>query len=182
MGKQTRFYALPKDEMMFLEFVRTFPETYRVSSKSSDSSIVSFNLPWSTELPEPVFRDYYFGKGNIKDLGPYIRKGSKKVYSEEKMDYVEIGEQFFWIDLSAPLIEFTASFFRDDGRLTQGRIWADFYKLEKKEFVYKGDDFEVFNETLAKWIRNNFKRVKGIDGYFGKEALEWFRKGGIIFP
>jgi hypothetical protein len=181
MGKQVRFYALPKDEMMFLEFVRSIPETYRVSSKSPNSSIVSFNLPWSTESPEPVFRQYYLGKGNIKTLKPFIRKGSKIVYSEEKMDYVETGEQFFWIDMNAPLIEFSSSFFRDDERLAQGRIWADFYRLEKNEFVHKGDTFETFYETLAIWIRKNFKRVKGIDGYFGKDALAWYEVGGNIF-
>lgn len=180
MGKQTRFYALPKDEMMFLEFVRTFPETYRVSSKSPDSSIVSFILPWSTDLPEPVFRDFYLGKGNINGLEPFIRKGSKKVYSEIKKDYLETGERFFWIDMSAPLVEFTPSFFRDDGRLTQGRIWADFYWLVGNGFVYKGDDFKAFFETLAKWIRKNFKKLKGIDGYFGPEALAWYESGGKI--
>jgi len=180
MGKQVGFYALPKDEMLFLEYVYSLQETYRVSLKSPDSSIISFFLPWSKRLPEPIFRDFYIGKGKLNGLEPFIRKGSKKVYSEEKMDFINTGEQFFWLDMNAPLIEFSSSFFRDDGRLTQGRIWADLYKLEKKEFVYKGDDFKAFYETLAKWIRKNFKKLKGVDGYFGPEALTWYEGGGKI--
>lgn len=155
MGRQIRFYALPKDEMMFLEFVRSFTETYRVSSKSPDSSIVSFILPWSTDLPEPVFRDFYLGKGNINGLEPFIRKGSKKVYSEIKKDYLETGERFFWIDMSAPLVEFTPSFFRDDGRLTQGRIWADFIGWWVMDLCIKGTISKPF---LRHW-RNGSGRI-----------------------
>ena len=103
------------------------------------------------------------------------------MYSEEKMDYVDTGEKFYWIDLNAPLVEFTSSFFRSDGKLVQGRIWVDFNKLEGKEIVYKGDDFKALFETIAKWIRKNFRRKKGIDGYFGREALMWYEGGGEIF-
>lgn len=181
MGKQVRFYALPKDELQFSEFVRSIPETYRVSMKSPTSTIASFILTWSGELPKPVFRDYHIGIGNPNTLASYIRKGSYKEYSEEKMDYVDTGEQFYWIDMNSPLVEFTSLFFHEDGKLAQGRIWGDLYRLEGNELINKGDDFKSFYETLAKWIRKNFKRVKGIDGYFGIEALKWFERGGEIF-
>jgi hypothetical protein len=139
-------------------------------------------LPWSEELPSTVFREFYFGNVKPNELNTYVRRGSYKVYSEEIMDYVDTGEQFYWIDMAAPLIEFTSSFIREGGILVQGRIWADMYRLEGNEFVYKGDDFKIFYETLAKWIRKNYKRVKGIDGYFGKEALAWYEVGGNILP
>jgi hypothetical protein len=181
MGKQVRFYALPNDEELFWEFIQSIPETYRLSTKSPNSSIDSFALRWSKEPPESVFRKYYIGKGKLEALKTYVRKGSRRVYSEGKMDFVDTGEQFFWIDLSAPLVEFTSSFFHDDGRLAQGRIWADLYRLEGKEFVYKGDEFKDFLEVLANWIKKNYKKRKGIDGYFGKEALEWYKSGGKIF-
>jgi hypothetical protein len=182
MGKQVRFYALPKDEALLLEFVRSIPETYRVSPKSSNPTINSFVIPWSKELPKMVFNKNYFCNIKHNALKTYIRRGSYKVYSEEKMDYVDTGEQFYWIDIAAPLVEYTSSFIREDGRLVQGRIWADMYRLEGNEFMYKGDDFKIFYETLAKWIRKNYKRVKGIDGYFGKEAVAWSEGGGNILP
>lgn len=180
MGKQVRFYALPIDEKLFWEFIQSIPETYQLSAKSLNSSVNSFVLRWSREPPKLVFRKYYIGKGKLDVLKTYVRKGSRKVYSEEKMDFVDTGEQFFWIDTNASLIEFIPSFFRDDGKLAQGRIWVDLYRLEEKEFVYKGDDFRDFYEKLANWIRKNFKKLKGVDGYFGKEALEWYKSGGEI--
>jgi hypothetical protein len=42
MGKQVRFYALPKDGVLFLEFVRSIPEAYCISSKLPISSIAEF--------------------------------------------------------------------------------------------------------------------------------------------
>lgn len=96
------------------------------------------------------------------------------------MDYIDTGEIFYWIDTKAPLVEFTSSFLREDGSLTQGRLWVDLYKLEGQAFVYKGDDFKVFYETLVGWIRKNFKKLKGVDGYFGQEALTWYESSGRI--
>ena len=180
MGKQVRFYALPKDEVLFWEFVRAIPGTYRLSSKSPNSSVSSFVIPWSEKLPKPEFRKYYFCSVKPDSLNAYVKKGSYKVYSEEKMDYIDTGEQFYWLDINAPVIEFISSFFRDDGRLARGRIWADFNKLEGNELVDKGQDLEALFETVAKWIRKNFKRIKGIDGYFGPEALVWYEGGGKI--
>jgi hypothetical protein len=31
-------------------------------------------------------------------------------------------------------------------------------------------------------IWKKFKKIKGIDGYFGKEALNWVQAGGKPFP
>lgn len=181
MGRQIRFYALPKDEVKILDFVRSIPDTYLVSKNSPTSKISNFILPWPRESPEPVFRQFFIGKGRINDLRSYLRKGSTKVYNEEKMDFVETGEKFFYIESQAPLVEFMSSHFRDDERLTQGRLWVDLYRLEGQEFVYKGDEFKEFYETLAGWIRKNFKKIKGVDGYFGKEALAWYKEGGKLF-
>lgn len=181
MGRQIRFYALYKDEIQFLDFVRSIPDAYLVSKNSPTSKISNFILPWPGESPEPVFRKYYIGKGRINDLKSFLRIGSTKVYSEKKMDYVKTGEKFFYIDMEAPLVEFSSSFIRDDGRLTQGRLWVDLYRLEGKEFVYKGDDFKNLYESLVGWIRKNFKKLKGVDGYFGQEALAWYEGGGEIF-
>lgn len=181
MGRQVRFYALPKDEMQFLDFVRSIPDAYLVSGHSPTSKMKNFILPWPGESPEPVFRQSYLGKGNIKALKSFLRKGSTRIYSEQKMDFVETGEKFFYFESQAPLVEFSSSFLRDDGRLTQGRLWVDLYRLEGQEFVYKGDEFKEFYETLAGWIRKNFKKLKGVDGYFGPEALAWYESGGRIF-
>jgi hypothetical protein len=181
MGKQVRFYALPKDEQQFLDFIESVQGTYKLASESSSHNISSFILPWSDKTRTMAFIKYFIGFGNPNNLFTYIKKGRHKVYNEEKMDYVDTGEQFYWIDINAPLVEFTPSFIRNDEKLFQGRIWADLYRLEGNEFAYKGDEFCSLYESLAKWIRKNFKRVKGIDGYFGQEALDWYKNGGQIF-
>lgn len=179
MGKQVRFFALPEDEKRFWNYVRSVPKTFRLHVRSTQSDIGSFVVPWDDEPSQLIFREYFIAKGDIGILVPFIKSKRSRVYSEEKMDYVE-GENYFRIDTDGPVIEFTSSFLMEDGKLTQGRIWTDFYRLEKNEFVHKGDAFETFYETLANWIRKNFKRVKGIDGYFGQDALEWHKKGGKI--
>lgn len=181
MGRQIRFYALPSDELKFWEFVQSIPDTLCLSEKSSSAVIGNFVLPYGEELPKPIFRKLYIYRNRkLNDLMPFLRKGSRKVYSEEQMDYIDTGEIFYWIDTNAPLVEFISSFFREDGSLTQGRLWVDLYKLEGQDFVYKGDDFKAFYETLVGWIRKNFKKLKGIDGYFGEEALAWYKSGGRI--
>jgi hypothetical protein len=180
MGKQVRFYALPDDEKIIWDFVRTIPDTFSIVTTSTDSTPKSFFIYLDTSQLKPIFREYFISLGNPDALIPYIRKAMPSVYNRELMDFVKTGEIFYRIDTDAPVIEFSSSFFQEDGKLAQGRIWADLYRLEKDQFIYKGDEFKDLYETLAKWIRNHFKKLKGVDGYFGKEALEWYQKGGII--
>ena len=182
MGKQVRFYSLQQDEKDFWKFVSSIPESSRLSTQSSIKQISSFIVNWDTELPNKNFRQYNIGKGNLNRLNIHLREGSYKYYSETELRYVDTGERFFWFDPNAPFVRFDSSVLNDDEKLRQGRIWADFYMLQGDQFVYKGDEFKELYETLAAWIRKNFKKIKGVDGYFGKEALAWYQNGGKLFP
>ncbi len=123
MGRQVRFYAFPGDEVLFLAFARSIPGTNLITRKSSNRCIKNFIIPWNEEHLSNKISDLYLCDVNPKSLKNYLRKGSYHVYSEEKMDYIDTGQKFFFMDdMSAPLVEFSPSFFRDDGRLAQGRI------------------------------------------------------------
>src|ERR1700690_3597146 len=103
MGRRVRFYTLPNDEELFWDFFRLDQEIYSLFDKSTISSVTSFILPWSREPSKPVFRKLYIGRCDHNSLNSFIRKGSRKIYSEETMDYVDTGEQFFlstWMHLS----------------------------------------------------------------------------------
>lgn len=179
MGKQVRFFALLEDEKRFWDFVRSVPKTYRLHVRSTQPDIGSFVVPWDDEPSQLIFREYFIAKGDLGFIEPFVKSKRSRIYSEEEMEYLG-GENYFRIDTDGPVIEYTSSFLRDDGKLAQGRIWTDFYRLEGNEFVYKGEDFKVFYETLAEWIKKNFKKLKGVDGYFGQEALAWYESGERI--
>ena len=182
MGKQVRFYSLPLDEEKFWNFTSSIPGAIRLTDKSSMPTVSSFIVPWNKKTTEAIFSTFHITIDDIDKLNPFIRQGSYKVWSEELLNYADTGKQFYWIDIDAPLIEYSSPFIRNDGYLVQGRIWADFYMLQGDQFVYKGDEFKELYETLAAWIRKNFKKIKGVDGYFGKEALVWYQNGGKLFP
>ena len=102
-------------------------------------------------------------------------------YEEDLGTYVETGKVVYSVDRSnAPVIEFSPSFIRRDGRLVKGRIWAEMYRLEGGTLVYKGADFEAWYDRIVRWLRRRFRRVEGVDGYFGQKALEWYREGGKL--
>ncbi len=179
MGKQIRFYALLEDEKIFWDFVQSIPNTTRLHFRSSQPCIGSFVVPWDLEHLQLVFREYFVANCDLGVIESFVKSKRFRIYCEETLNYVE-GENYFRIDTDGPVIEFTSSFIRDDDKLTQGRIWTDLYRLEDNLFIYKGDDFKNIYDTLVKWIRKNFKKIKGVDGYFGQEALTWYESGGKI--
>jgi hypothetical protein len=110
-----------------------------------------------------------------------IRGGFIKKYNTGRATYVETGEMRYFITTSnAPVIEFSRSVVRSDGYIAHGRIWAEMYRLEGDALVYKGKDFEAWYDHIARWLRRNFKRIKGEDGYFGQSALKWYQEGGKL--
>jgi hypothetical protein len=62
----------------------------------------------------------------------------------------------------------------------QRRLWAGINALDGLEFVHKGGVFEKRYDGLSCWIRRHFKRVKGVDGYLGNGALNWYQNGGRL--
>jgi hypothetical protein len=181
MGKQVRFYMLPEDERMFLEFVYQNRTVVLLDERSSEPKLHILGKPpvapqqrsdpgtillWDTTFPI-----------NESD----IQKIHLREYREEVGIYMETGQVVYYIDKSAlPVIELNSSFIRPDGSLAKGRIWAEMHQFRENIFVYKGKDFESWYNQLAKWLRRNFKRIEGIDGYFGPKAFEWYQEGGKL--
>lgn len=87
---------------------------------------------------------------------------------------------YYRVDSALPVIEL---WYRSpipeswNGRaaLTQGRIWA--------AFEQKNRDFEVWFNSIVRWIRKNFvKNPVPLGGYIGPAAYEWYKAGGILLP
>ena len=181
MGKQVRFYMMPEDELRFLQYVCQDRDVVLLAASSPkpglqaiDNSLVSLQqrselitiLLWRKEFP--------IKESDVQEL--YLRE-----YKEDLGAYVETGEIIYSINKSsAPVIEFSPSFIRNDELLMKGRIWADMYRLEGDNLVHKGENFESWYDRVVQWIHRNSKCVEGIDGYFGPQAFEWYKEGGQL--
>lgn len=181
MGKQVRFYMLPEDEHEFLRFVCRDETVVLLADRSHSPELEVIENPFAlaerrSELQQILLWNTAFP---IKETD--IRKHTLIEYKEELGAYVETGEIAYSINRSsAPVVEFSPSFIRRDGQLAKGRIWADMRRLEEDDLVRKEEAFEIWYDSIARWLRRNFKRVKGVDGYFGPRALEWYQTGGKI--
>jgi hypothetical protein len=184
MGKQVRFFTMPSDEIEFFDFVSSLPSVRFIKRKTSHPKVEIIDRLSIETLSDILLRDVYIWKEKIPIPKRDIQEINLTAYNEEKMEFIETGEIAYFVSTNAPVIEFSRSFIRKDNNLVQGRIWCEFYRLtdDRNHLKYKGDDFKALYETLAGWIRKNFKKLKGVDGYFGKEALAWYRKGGQLFP
>jgi hypothetical protein len=182
MGRQVRFYMMTEDELAFLQFVCQDQDVVLLASSSSTPRPeILENPPTSTqqrsELNTIVIwnRDFPIRDNDIREL-------RSAEYREEIGAYVETDEVIYSVNRSnAPVIEFSPSFVRSsDRQLVKGRIWAEMYRLEGNALIHKGKDFESWYDRVARWLRRNFKRVKGVDGYLGSRALEWYQEGGKL--
>lgn len=182
MGKQVRFYMMPEDELMFLSFV------------CQDQDVVLLADPWPTPALQ-ITEDYLTLFQQRSELTTVllwnkafpikksdIQEHRLTEYKEEPGAFVETGKVAYSVnDSGAPVIEFSRSFVRPNGQLVKGRIWAEMYRLEGEgTLVHKGQDFESWYDQIAQWLRRNFRRIKGLDGYFGPQALAWHREGGKL--
>ena len=181
MGKQLRFYMLPEDELAFLQFICSDQAVVILATASPEPRPLIIDqcltsLSHRSTLNTILLWNTLF---SIEDSD--VREGRLREYREEQGTYIETGERVYSIDrLNAPVIEFVPSFVRPDGQLVKGRIWAEMFRLVEGERVHKGLNFEAWYDRVARWIRRNFKRVGGIDGYLGTHALSWYREGGEL--
>lgn len=182
MGKQVRFYMLPEDERMFLEFVCQDPNAVLLAPRMPGPELrvienAFASVEQRTQMTLMLLWNRVFP---IKEQD--VRENRLKEYKKEIDAWVETGEIDYSVDkLQAPVIEYIAPFFLgSSGKLTQGRLWAEMYRLEENTLVYKGEGFESWYDRIARWLRRNFKRVQGMDGYFGPHVLEWYRGGGEV--
>ena len=86
---------------------------------------------------------------------------------------------------NSPVIQFHRS--RIQGfTLFRGRIWAQMYsclwapELNDEVFEAKGERFERFYNSIARWLRRNYRRDPRYGFYCGPAAWEWFMKDGQL--
>lgn len=176
MGKQIRFYILPEDEQHFLDFVFQKPTVrlLRISSNSPDFVIDRGFLDLLPNAPQIYIWDSTFGLAE-----KHIRKVFRNKYDENQGIYIATDEPYYVIDrFDAPIVEYSRSFFREDKKLMQGRIWAEMYRVENSKMIHKEQGFISWYEELAQWIRRNCKRDKELEAYVSKRAVEWHNSGG----
>ena len=181
IGKQVRFYMLPNDEQLFLQFLieKLSCSFWGRSSATPKPHILGDKIGSATEHPE--LRSVLIWNAAFPLDKQDIRKALMKKYDAEKYAYIETGEVRYFIESSdAPVIEFSRSFIRDDGRLAKGRIWAGMYRLEGEALIRKEAAFVSWYDQVARWLRRHLKRFEGVDEYLGPAALEWHQAGGKL--
>jgi hypothetical protein len=183
MGKQIRFYTLSGDEGLFLDFIESFREIKLIASHTNTPGIRVLDRSLLNLSKDIDLREILVWPSSMEIQPTYVTVGRRKIYDEKLMSFIKTDEMIYSFSVTdAPVIQFNRSFIRDDGKLVQGRLWCELSKLRDGKLEYKGSEFEKIFDSLSKWISQNFYREKNIDGYFGINAFDWFRKGGIIFP
>ena len=181
MGKQVRFYMLPEDERGFLDFVCQDSDVIVIAPSSSAPKPRIMKDPIISLVQNPELRHVLFWNTAYSIDKSHIRQLAMQEYSVTQAAFVDTGAVQYFIETSdAPVIEFARSFIRKDGRLVKGRIWAEMYKLGESKLAYKGKGFEAWYDKIALWLRRNFKRINGVDGYIGHKALIWHQEGGQL--
>ena len=181
MGKQVRFFMLPPDEQAFLQFVFGDQMVVMLADSSPHPELQTMEYSPSYVPEHMQLTTILFWKRVFHISTDDIREVRGKEYREELGAFIETAEVAYRVDtLNAPVIEFSPSFIRRDGRLVKGRIWAEMYRIEGGATFHKGMDFESWYDRIARWLRRNLFRVEGLDGRFGRHALEWYQKGGQV--
>ncbi len=176
MGKQVRFYMLPDDEKKFLDHILLRPtvKLLRTVSDTTDFVLNSTELTDLRQLPQVYIWDsvYYLDPTNV--LGRH-----RRYFDENLVAFVETEEWYYKLEYSnLPLVVYTRSYIRDDGKLRCGRIWADMYRLETGQLVRREPEFITWYDEMANWLRGYLQRNKELDAYVSLEAMEWHRRGG----
>lgn len=186
MGRQTSFFMLPPDALSFLDFVLSDQQNVLLNSRSNSSSPQSFFIDQKSISSifgnvDKLLTVLIWNKGFPSWL-KHLRKLELRKYDGNSYSYIRTGEVIYSIDvINAHVIEFTPSFINSSGSLTKGRIWAEMYSVENEELVYKGIKFEKWYDAMSQWIRRNFRKIKGIDGYWGPAAYELYEQERIPF-
>lgn len=177
MGKQVRFYILPDDERDFMDylFLRKGVKLLLPTSDTRDLFIGREALEDRT-----VFRQVYLWDSTFNFDFTDIEKIYYREYDESLGIYTETGKAYYTLShfSSAPIIVYTRSFVNSDGKLTEGRIWAEMNRIKGDKMVPKEQGFISWYEEIAHWLRQNLKHDKELNAYVSKRAKEWRNKGG----
>jgi hypothetical protein len=179
MGKQIRFYMHTQDEEEFVKFVlqKSTVKILRVISQDQNFMVEPKSFLNTSDLHQVFFWD-----SSIGPFSTHISRHFRKRFDKAEGTYVETGDIFFTFDkTNSPVIEYTRSFIRTDGKLTQGRLWADTNRLIDNELVKKDQKFIRWYDEIANWIRRNSKKNNNInDAYILKRTWEWCLTGGKL--
>lgn len=159
MGRQIHFHMLPEDRDAFLNFVGE-RDPVIVTARDSDSAEV-----------KPA-DEADLGSGNALCLW------NRKLLPHLDREWVPNPGYYRADEFKMPILEFTCSFAADwEGKpgLGQGRLYGTFEN--------KPQNFKKWYESLVRWIRKSYrKNPKGIDGYVGPAAYEFYKSGGYLLP
>jgi hypothetical protein len=169
MGKQVNFFMLPSDEERFIAHIYNL------------SGVIVPHVQHTEELKEVAV------PLPASDIG---RASEMDIVQKDAFDLVtfdRIEKQDIWLinEFKSPVIQFRRSKVID-GKLLRGRIWAEmyddgaFWPVPVNRIQYKGKEFERFYDSIARWIRRNFKLDPEWKMYLGDAASEWRDSGGEL--
>lgn len=180
MGKQVRFYMMPEDELAFLRFVCQDQNVVLLADSSPTPELEIIKDLLSSPRQRSKLETVLIWNKAFPLRDNDVREIHLTEYKGEIGAFIETGKVIYSVNTpSAYVVEFSPSFVRGS-ELVKGRIWANMYRLEGDALVYKGKDFESWYDRIAQWLRRNFKRIRGVDGYLGPQALKWYQGGGKL--
>jgi hypothetical protein len=182
MGKQIRFYMLKDDEVEFLNWLINNHEVTFLRQTFIDKNDMCINplIPLPKNEPKDRYILITIKNNSVSDFG-IKRDGYNYKYPKPLIN--KINHSMYIDEDNANVIEFSRCILNPEGKLVQGRLWVELYSFINNKYIYKGDDLSDLYASINKWIRRNFKKIKGQDGYFGTKAAQVFLKGDLrLFP
>lgn len=183
MGRQIRFYMLQKDEINFLKQLLKIDGLYFVRKKFSDP-LTMYVDPLRCHSQNSIeCRNLFICSPNTILNKKNILK-RKYIVNKSFTDGFDKQEEYFMIDEdNANVIEFSRCLFNPEGKLVQGRLWVELYAMRANRYIYKGEELKNLYNRISNWIRHNFNKIEGQDGYFGPEAENKYINGTLLlFP
>lgn len=180
MGRQVRFYMLQDDEQEFLDFIFIKP-SIKLIKKVSDTPELIITRADLNKMP--TIRQVFIWDSDFElDISKFKEKYYQE-YDDKLGIYTESDRVYYSFALSSddPIIEYDRSFIRDDGILTEGRVWAEMYRVEGNILVKKDPRFIAWFDEIARWLRRNLKRDSDLNAYVSQRVLDWWKKGREIY-
>jgi hypothetical protein len=178
MGRQLRFYFLPDEEFEFLDYVL---QRNPVEILKDMSSTPEFKITGDALLLSPDLHRVFFWNTNFNLSPNSMNQHTYQKFDETSGVYIKTDEIFYKFQfLNNPVIEYVRPFFRNDGKLTGGRIWADMYHLEGQKTVRNNPGFVSWYGDIVRWLKRKLKLDNEIKAYFSTRAIEWRNKGGEL--
>jgi hypothetical protein len=174
---------LPNDETIFINQLLNIDGTYFIRQIFTNMNEMIIDPSRNLPMKDPRDRYIYICTNKSKLDKKYIIKGTYKNNEENKAVHTAKSTYYRIDENKANVIEFSRCILNPAGALVQGRLWVELYALINDRFAYKGKELDQLYKYASNWIRRNYKKVGGQDGYFGPEAETKFIKGELsLFP